>query len=66
MPSACLLVIFVLSFFTWHYIDPLHQPSLWGLAFVDQNLPDVKQAQFLAYTILMLFPTFEVVIAGSY
>ena len=64
VPIVCIGVNFVLSFFTWHYIDPLHQPSLWALAFVEQNVPDVKQAHFLAYTILMLFPTFELVIAA--
>jgi hypothetical protein len=51
VPMACLVVIFFLSFFSWHYnSDPERSHILWGLAFTDQG-----QAQFLAYTILM-FP----------
>jgi hypothetical protein len=69
VPTACVLLIFLLSFFTWH--SPIPQDAkadepaktgapalgLWGLSFVPQKSDEVKQAHFLAYTILMLFPT---------
>lgn len=63
VPMACLFVIFVLSFFTWHNIDTEHSASLWGMSFLTQP-GDVKQAHFLAYTILMLFPTALLVVAA--
>jgi hypothetical protein len=61
---ACLFVVFILSFFTWHNIDIDHSPSLWGLSFIDQHVADAKQGHFLAYTILMIFPTPLLVLAA--
>lgn len=61
---ACLFLTFFLSFFTWHNIDTDHKPSLWGLSFIDQQVADAKQGHFLAYTILMMFPTPLLVIAA--
>ena len=64
VPTACVVLIFFLSFFTWHNIDSEHKPSLWGLSFVDQKVDDVKQGHFLAYTILMLFPILPLTIVA--
>lgn len=61
VPVACIVAIFFLSFFSWHNIDNTHTPSLWGLSFVDQKMDDVKQAHFLAYTILMFLCMFVAV-----
>jgi hypothetical protein len=44
VPPACLVLIFLLSFFTWH----TPALSLWGLAFSE------VQAIFLLYTLLLL------------
>jgi hypothetical protein len=46
---ACVLAIFVLSFFSWHYTSPQNAIYLWGLSFTEHGY-----AWFLAYTILML------------
>jgi len=60
VPIACMFVTFVLSFFTWHQsTDTLPAMSLWGLAFTETG-----QATFLAYTILMLFPTALLVVGA--
>jgi hypothetical protein len=49
VPTACVVVIFLLSFFSWHYVEQKGY-SLWGLSFLPEGA-----AQFLGYTILM-FP----------
>jgi hypothetical protein len=61
VPPVCLVLIFFLSFFTWHNIDLRHTPSLWGMGWVEQKIVDeelkpvdVKQAHFLAYSILII------------
>jgi hypothetical protein len=61
VPTACLVLIFFLSFFSWHWIgsDPTRSMSLWGLAFTERG-----EAQFLAYTILM-FPCGLLAIAAA-
>jgi len=56
VPMACLVVIFVLSFFTWHNIPEGHSLSLWGMSFVEIH------GHFLAYTIIMLFPILPLVV----
>jgi hypothetical protein len=56
VPPACLLLLFVLSFFTWHNYGDGHTPGLWSLSFITQEGIGT-QGHFLAYTILMLFPT---------
>ena len=56
VPPVCVVLIFFLSFFTWHSpvistdrnVDNTPALSLWGLSFTKDG-----QAQFLAYTILM-------------
>jgi hypothetical protein len=58
VPTACVVLILVLSFFTWHRIDSEQKPSLWGLSFVDQKV------HFMAYTILMLFPILPLTIVA--
>jgi hypothetical protein len=50
VPPACVLLIFVLSFFPWHYHDLRNAFSLWTLSFNSEH----GHAQFIAYTILML------------
>jgi hypothetical protein len=55
VPPACVVLVFILSFFTWHgaYTEDgrtVAAYSLWGLAF------DQWQGFFVAYTLLM-FPT---------
>ena len=64
VPAVCLFLVFILSLFTWHNIDADHSPSLWGLSFIDQKVADAKQGHFLAYTILMIFPTPLLVLAA--
>lgn len=65
VPPVCLFLIFILSFFNWHHVDQDHTASLWGMSFISQGQAgDVKQAHFLAYTILMLFPTWLLVAAA--
>jgi len=56
VPPACLFLIFVSSFFSWHNYGFGHSPGLWGLSFITQEGASM-QGHFLAYTILMLFPT---------
>jgi hypothetical protein len=65
VPMACLGVIFVLSFFTWHNIDRDHAPSLWGMSFIEQRVDEApaRQGHFLAYTILM-FLTFPLILVA--
>ena len=48
VPPACLLLIFLLSFLTWHWISTTSSFILWGLAFSE------IQAAFLLYTLLLL------------
>lgn len=62
VPIACVVLVFILSFFSWHYVAPVLPPtpanaanqqnafSLWSLAFTDHG-----EGQFLAYVLLM-FP----------
>src|SRR5271166_713708 len=52
VPTACLVVIFFLTFFSWHYSGPApaQSQSFWTLA----TSTDLGQGQFLAYMILML------------
>ncbi len=60
VPPVCVILVFVLSFFTWHAeirtfpsaareSETLPALSMWGLAFTEKG-----QAQFLAYAILMM------------
>ena len=49
VPAACVLAIFVLSPFNWHYSDSRDAFSLWTLSFGQSG-----QGQFLGYTILMI------------
>lgn len=49
MAPVCTFLIFLVSFFPWHYVDATHSLTLWGLSFVDMH------ASFIFYTILM-FP----------
>ncbi|MBI1832896.1 MAG: hypothetical protein HYR84_15765 [Planctomycetes bacterium] len=48
-PPICVLGIFFLSPFNWHFQDADRAYSLWGLSFSSAH----GQAQFLGYTILM-------------
>ena len=48
MPPACVLLIFLLSFFTWHVTESTTPVSLWGLFWYQQS------GIFIAYTILLL------------
>ncbi len=50
MPTACLVLIFVLTFFSWHYSGPTHAEWFWSLAFTTEH----GEAAFLAYAILTL------------
>ena len=50
VPPACVLAIFVLSSFNWHYHDARDAYSLWSLSFSQA----AGQTQFLGYTILMI------------
>jgi hypothetical protein len=54
---VCVLLIFVLSFFTWHGTETTTPASLWGLAFSQQS------ALFVAYT-LVVFLTSPLVFAA--
>src|SRR5262245_58512981 len=60
VPIACMFLVFILSFFTWHQPIPEISPgvSLWSLAFTS----DHGKASYLAYTILLMFPTSILVI----
>lgn len=49
VPPICVLGIFFLSPFSWHYLDADRAYSLWGLSFSSVH----GQAPFLGYTILM-------------
>jgi hypothetical protein len=48
VPPACVLLIFLLSFFTWHVTESTTPASLWGLAWTQQS------GLFIAYTILLI------------
>ena len=56
VPPVCVVLIFVLSFFTWH----LPNLMLWNLSFSDP-----VHYGFLTYTLLMLFPVGLAVIASA-
>jgi hypothetical protein len=62
VPTACLVVIFFLTFFSWHYAGPGPNQALpfWTLAINTE----LGQGQFLAYMILMFFPCGPLVIAA--
>ncbi|HZZ81999.1 MAG TPA: hypothetical protein VFE62_26100 [Gemmataceae bacterium] len=55
VPTGCMIAIFVLSFFPWHYIDPKGY-NLWSLSFTSDGA-----GQFLAYWILTFLSGFFVV-----
>jgi hypothetical protein len=57
VPAACVVLIFILSFFNWHTsanVDDRY--GLWGMAW--------RSGPFLGYLVLMLFPTLLLVIAS--
>ena len=51
VPPGCMIAIFVLSFFPWHFMEPKETLSLWGLA-TSENF---GKWQFLAYMIFWMF-----------
>ncbi len=60
VPTACLVVIFFLTFFSWHYAgsESPRTMTFWGLAFTEHG-----ESQILGYFILMI-PCFPLALAA--
>lgn len=59
VPTACIAIIFFMSFFSWHFTDLSNAFPLWTLGFSSEH----GEWQFLAY-VLICFPTALFVLAA--
>jgi hypothetical protein len=59
VPPACLVLLYFLSFFTWHNHGDGRTPGLWSLSFTTQE----GLGQFIAYSVLMILTGTLIILA---